>query len=104
MFDDENWTIDNPKKKEINKVTTAPINTNNDVPFEDIGYKIAKTIGANNFWTITVTELISGKDNEVTRKCVYDDGDVENLSLNKLKYLKINAEHVKITSFNESLS
>ena len=80
----------------IKKKIQTPIITNN-LSSDKVGFKFAKKIGDKGFWTGTIVEIFDGSSNEITRRCVYDDGDEENLSKKQLSSLKRNASHIKQT-------
>ena len=62
--------------------------TNNNLSSDEVGFKFAKKIGNKGFLTGTIVELFDGSSNDVSRRCVYDDGDEENLSKKQISSLK----------------
>ena len=76
-------------KKEFNKKKIQKsIITNNNLSSDEVGFKFAKKIGNKGFLTGTIVELFDGSSNDVSRRCVYDDGDEENLSKKQISSLK----------------
>ena len=67
-----------------------------------MGFKFAKKFDSKCF-TDTVTQINEGNINDITRKVVYNDGDEENISLLKIRALKINSKYVDNVTFNESI-
>jgi len=59
---------------------------NNNIEIGDVGYEFQKQFDAG-WYTGKVTQIVPVGNNEKDRRCVYNDGDIEDLSLEELHRL-----------------
>jgi len=69
-----------------NNQDSTNINNNNNIEIGDVGYEFQKQFDAGWF-TGKVTQIVPTVGNEKDRRCVYNDGDIEDLSLEELHRL-----------------